>query len=1779
MTATPPPIAPQGPTGAFDDLFASEPMGAFDDLTPLMESVGTEMSQDFGEDLFYVSANAARSFADQAANLFTGAVKVGGGIGSWATGEGFAKGYEFMRQEMQSGTGTTDPGALDIVESIGRQIGALPDDGGPTAGVRFKEKTAQRISEGWQAFSEVGGAAVGFMVGPGAALGRGAESGSKLVSDWATRVAVRASASRAGIAREMVDTAISQGRGWEVLASMPQWQKNAGIVERMMGGVANANMRLVDTTAANIAQAYAMAPDDQRMAAARAAALSSPFGVPFARLGQRLASGIATKAIGIEDAKAIKSAFDSVGRGEMSLPQLDKFIREHSSAGVRATAHIVSGLAEGIGVSTMDPQVFEELRKAASGDMEAFPRLLGMWSAGVIGVIAGKGLLPGDLSPMFRTLRPDLNTLSTYIEAETNKRLAEMPAPEQEPKPLVSKMGEIDQPDAPSRNVPEMWVESNQRALKAQADAAAYEAQMRTTYGWAEGYADGPIRGGYVPEFAENGAVRLTQGRDFSMVLEKGDGTGPVLRLDPKIAQTLAAVGRPLTGYDPLAPTMVELRGADATRTLNDLTLLAQLRQMQGAVEYQKAGFNPVDDQPGVWRDPNGRFYTMQLDGTSANRTEYDGNVWRNVDDFATQGDLGPPRYDSEALQALEDILRKKAVMVPDPLVDATIGHALTIARYGEGVGADELRQFLETTDITRIVARFRNGVDREMAFDLAALALGNSNSTQAAQEAGAKQQPAAAGAGDSPLPADSPRSQAQAPPNPSFSPYGVGDVPMPQEQPFLMRARPLQSDSPPPQDFAGSLGAGVVPEAIKAVKDAEAYTRLPRKRMYDYIFEEMPEVVRKTMPNETLPFEVREVRSAGKADEGHAAKLFEPARRAYKTKEGKALLAERVEVPGDPDAQQPAWVPLYKGLEKPRTTVQKTIFDASQAAGMGMWDAAREAGIARIQDTPDGPKWKQLEKRKISVPQLVAGKHNSDVFNNEALRKGYFASNIKTNPGTEMWVKDADSGRMVRKEATVEMLNNEWVEKQISKGDGSTDKAAATEFMRRFNNVGYWWKGPDGIVREVWEPNPMQVMSHMVKRQPFRTASVRKYGQSDIPEDARRAILEDPESSPELKANVQRGGVDKRLKEFEKAVAKLPDTNRKDELKLIGKTILTELQGVNAEPTSPMVRGFRPWTSMHTAAMAAKGFAQDIPELYTRGAIYVGHRVTMDAIKKYASNPKEADAMARELGTMPQTLGDWSMTEAKRWWQSAADLFGYPAGLTERAKAGVATEIANILINRWKSGRRFVNDPSLLQDILRMSAEDTAAFMKGEFSDAKATQFRQEFVGLYTGRVRPGEGSRLAHSKTAAVFVPLMKWWTKRTSDNVRTIAAWGRVAKRHGWKSPEAWAAAGRVVKQFTIGPAGSTLGKGIGMVVTGMFAMEVWDEGIKKAWDWMSESWSRAYLAGLEGQFVGGPASNQMRLLRDPNDVNAAVGVTHMSAMAYSGIKALQAIGKGDFFGMGLALLNPYVPFRSDIGVLYTAAVKPEAVKQAAFDARYVREFMRDEGIKTAYGSRGREPQFYEAIAGIVDKVRVAEMKGLTVESALKESMVEIRAALDLAPEDSVAGAIEGHQLVRHLNDAQRVKLSERINDKERMDRIYKHDEALRDIASVVRRKLDGVNPTEWRLQMDQVRSQALLGASDRWGALVDRTLDDAVQARLGGQDHSDYINELSETLAEFPEHLERALGEEAAKNLDNPAMDTLSRARRIAGILRRRMNLRIKAERTRDAKDRAKEARGV
>lgn len=1736
--------------------------------------------------------NGAKALGDSIANIGVLGAKAAYGVGSMMQGEGFSAGWEQAKQQMQADVGTTNPGVLDLM--LVRKDGET----GVSIGEQAQEVLNKRLGNAAIASHTVGNLA-SFMTGPGAMVGRAAAAPARALTTAGSNVLAKAVAKKAGLslADDAAQAALKSGRVWDYLSTLPNWQRNAGLVDKLLATAGKSRLDLVGTTAANIAQNYAMSQDDMRLAGIGQTALMSLFAVPFARGGEWIANKIAAYGISPDDAKIVTRAFADMEAGKISYRELDRALRQSTSPSLRFLANGVAGAAEGTAFTMISPDAWDLHAKWQAGDEDAGAQLMAMLLGSAGGVVLGKQLVPPDLAPLFKTLRPDQNVLSTYIEAAANRKVAQ-----QQPKPPANPQEPQFDVGVQQIGAPRIFPQEPQKpgmvskigdiaARDAAAEAAAYEAQMRSIYGWAEQHADTAIRGGFEPEFVEGSSdVILNHGRDFSVRLSQHENGEVVLHLDPKVSEQLAEFGRPLKDYKTIAPTMVELRGAEATRTLNDLSLLATLRKMQGALMYGRAGMREI--VPGIHADQDGNQYTMQLDGSSAVRGPYDGNRWKERRDIYINGDEQAVQFENQSLALLKDWLVNKQAISPDLLVDNIFARVIELAERGNTIGASELRQFFEGTQWEAIANRLKDGEDRFLAMELGTLGSGDNNASNVVAELSADAQFARGDA--TKQPSDRPQFEAamQGETLPDAEGIRANELQEYREQmemavverPFAERFAPRQSE-PPKEGRVGSAGL--------AIKEAVEVSRGPIKEATDYLITPQMEVLRKNLPDEPLPYEARRVIARG---EELIGSYEEPLRSAEK-----AIGKARVEVEGEggkrtrvplkeatvrmsDQSEMMRWRALVDGKVEPANDRERAIVEAAQESLLMAWNTARAAGETRMENVKGEMRRMPLPARDKAVVPYSFGQDFQRVMDKAPLRKAWFQEKAALNPEQMIPVYEEGSttpvienGRTKMEPISGEGLERMWFAEVAgrTKGGKAFDEEVATEFVRQFKNMPDRWKAPDGVVYEMMEPDFLRAMTRTLQRQARRTATVERYGQ-DIPADQRAAMLADETLPAEVRANLEKGGLEARMQAFRATTAKMQDRTYAQSLEQTAESVLSEIQGISPFERTRLTKRIENYTAWTSAARIVKAFVYDVPEMASRGWTFAGTARTLKALVQTFKNPREAIRYGERLGVIQRELADFSITEARQWLRKSVNALLKPGNMMERTKAAVATKWADLMIADAKAGKADTFDMQVYQDLLTVSPEDLVAIQNGRISPELESQLRRELVQLATSRGRPIETSRFAASPNTNAVVRFLRFATRRLYDTIKATASVGRAIERHGAMSPQAAAAYWRTTKLLTGITAGGWAGQALGAMVSGLLKGDPW-EGLEKFVNQTAYAPFAAATKAFAGGVAGGPYSMMLGALQDPDDARALWKLTSPGELAYGLTKAVSATARGDVGSLasvigdiGLIPLNTEAKhWPSIIGAWWAGTDK-----NVASDIQFVREFRRIEGIKLPYGTKDPERRaFYDAMANVITKVREA---GGNTEQALRAAMDDIRSALKLAPEESVAGSILGHRLISNLTNEQRTKIEDLANDDERMRRIYNHDQVLTEIARQVRR-MEGTNQSAWEAELDQVTRQAQLGASDRWRGLVDRALDDAVVARMAGQSQGSAMEELADRLALFPLQTKGIVDDKAFRRISNPDLSPFQVSRMLQAIFRKRIADRVRAERAEDVQRKREERR--
>lgn len=958
----------------------------------------------------------------------------------------------------------------------------------------------------------------------------------------------------------------------------------------------------------------------------------------------------------------------------------------------------------------------------------------------------------------------------------------------------------------------------------------------------------------------------------------------------------------------------------------------------------------------------------------------------------------------------------------------------------------------------------------------------------------------------------------------------------------------------------SGSIGAGLVPPGAgeRALKGS--------KRAGEFLFEHQAEVVTKAAPGDPLAWKARRAQTRKAELEGGARASFASAEKALHSREGRRLLKQNVEVPGLPAerAHLPYWVGLGDAAAKPRSAVEKAVQEGIQASSLGLWEAARAAGTMRLESTPDGPQWRQIPKRDRSVVERVRGRDMADVMSNKDLRSKLFDDLIAANPDETITEKGQT------RKLTAQDLEAEWLDQQQSKvetrgGSVEAEREAAVEFTRRFKHVPYEWRPTEtGRVYQLFETNPFEAMRRITERQAGRVATIEQYGQ-DIPKDARQALAASNDLSPEAMANLGRGGTGAALQALHARLLGKADTSTVERDLGYAKNLLARIQGTEPEQMLPGMRGLQAFTSTTSAAMASSSWIWDVAEPAFRSPSYVGFARAWKAIGSVAKSPREAIQYARRVGAISHEIGDWVSSEASNVAKKASSIAGWFAGVSERLKGAIATKAADLVIEDAKAGKATLNDLQVAQDILKLSSEDVLAIREGRISPELEAQWRRELVREITSRNLPSEGSAFAASPNISAMVRFTKFASARIGSHVRALASVAKAVERagggiKGWTSAGARNAVVRQLKLMGFGTLVSgAIGAALAQTLLGAFSGKPLEEGLKKYWSELLAEPGRNLWESSMQQVVGGPFAQVASAAWNNRDARSLSQVSVPTSILWATGELMRDLRNRDLNALWNAFSNiGAIPMKSHFSAAMNAAqgvlsARAASSAQARLDERFVAEFRRENKIQPELGQRNKPAAFYDAIASIEDAVNAS---GGDEKLAMQNAMGGFRKALELAPEDSVASAIEGHQLVRALTNDQRQMLEERANDEERMARIYQHDKLLRNLAHEVR-KMEGTNPTEWQSELDAVSQQARFGGSDRWAGLVDRAVDETAHRIASKEAPGRQIDDLAERMALYPDQMGQIFTPQQLRAIQTDRIDSLTRARRISAMLRSRL----------------------
>ena len=1863
---------------------------------------------------------AAKGVADGAVNIASLLHRASSSVAYGVSGNGFGEGWNQVGRHYQSYYGTDNPSIVDLFP--GRDAASQEPSVGQNADA-FLQKRLGQSKIAWDAAGMVGS----FMI-PGGPVGKGAAAVARPMAQVGSN-AIAKMAMR-GMPKEIIESAISTGNVWQHLARNPGLARSTGLMDDMLQGVGRNFSEMMEVGAANIAQAYALAPDDERTNAAKAAFLTAPLAVPLARLGEKL--GAMTMQLGMspERARALRGAYDEFANGQIGPKVLRERIAAQIPAAQRAMANMgVANAFETTAFMGMDPNMWPDVQKALGGDGDAIGKVAMMWLGTFAGSAVVKGTMPPDLAPMFKSFRPDLNTLDLYIERDAIRRAGAQKAVEPAaPRPQVNPGEEL-------ANQAEMHVTEGQwEALQnrgplhgAQPDASnPYTDAIvdgRTRYGWATGPTLAALQGDWAPSFpSDTGTdVHLTYGGTNSVFLGRGEGGELHLQVSDATKRVMRSYG--LSDGQATGTAHYDYRGPDAARALDDLATIGATRRMQADSEFERLGFNFME---GRWYDHDGLRVEPLLEGGYA-RFDVDGT---KVDERQTTvvgyGPDAPVWGDHPNIDAFEMALAQKASLSPDPMVDATLRTALNRARYGTTEGADRLRSFFKTADPELLRAHLNPNDDRALAFNLAALGAGNEmpasvlgeiqtlgearrQQAEMLNEQSAGTAPPRDVSDEGPFPPrneagedeaariqemrgriERGRRQVGAPDDLSAWAEAVatnsadqGDVAAttvgvvtPRDVATTLRkyapkgsrlheqaekadssamevdaltlaqairnyrpragkegnaahfeawlrkaakaveSRVLQAragDQKWVRDLAGLIDpdvtesvssrlaarrkkeggfvdVGFLGDAVRGAKllakdvattVKDMWRRRRKSGARDYAIEHQADVLTRIAPDDQLGFQARSVNAMAAKLRGESRDEWRPAEKALR--KNKQITEGLVEL--SPRSREPVWRGLADADRTPQGEAERDVRDAFQAAGSKMWDEGVNAGVFGTRNVDGEARLEPMTKRDgPSKIERSVGKDMDIVLNDPQSRKEWWQENLDLNPNDPNLVRTVTEkdGSKSKRRLTADDIEKLWQEQFDVGGGKKIDREAAFEFQRMFQKTPYQWKDSHGIWRETYETNPFIVMERATAKQSARAASVRELGQNFSPEE--RAAIKaaadrgDIVLSPENLANLERGGPTAALQRLSKKLAADARVNIHESVMETATNLVSRMQGVEPIDPTRLAKSLQGISSFTSSMLAAAAWVRDIPDLLVRNPVYGGAWRAAKAFAEVSASPREMYQWATRVGAVERDLGDYVVSEAKTWIHKLQNAAGWLGGKSEQFKGVVAARIAELVIRDVKAGKATMNDLQVAQDLLRLSGEQVQALREGRLSPELETQYRRELTQAMTSKTRPSEGSAFAASPNVKALVLFARFATNRLNSHVRMYASLGRAVQRDGWASKGAVIAARRILAHTTGIAIGGLLGNALAATIVGTLQGEPWDEGIGKLWHKLTASGTDGVLTTLDAslnQVVGGPFGAMISAAANSDDARSWTRMTVPTNLAHSAINAGAAIVGGDLYGLWNSVGQAgAVPFRQEVNAAANVVghwMMPGAIAtpQMRADLRFAREFMRDEDITIPHGQRNKPDEFYDAIG----EAALAVGRAKDAKEAMAMASEAIAKALELAPKDSVAASIEGHQIIKNLTDDQREALAARTSV-ERMNRYYEHDAMLREMAKLIRRGSEGVNPTPWEQQLEAVVAQASMGGSDRWAGLVDRAMDETAHRIAAKEGMGDQIDEVAEKLALYPTHAAKVFDEKLMKSIMAPNLTTLQRARRISAMLKSRLSARVKNI----YKDRAEARRG-
>lgn len=1683
--------SPQGP---------QPQQGPDDILTRIAGQMGRQAvreSQGWGESTLFHGLNFAKTLADGTASL-GGLVWQGlRAAGSTITDLDPAGGWEAGAKDIEEITGTRSPSFLDYAD-----IGIAAATGEPRRR-GLGDATEQMIQErlGRAAlFSGAAGTLASFATGPGAFIGKAGAKAAAPLAHVAERVIARRVA-KGVMTKEAADALVSSGQFWSTYAK--DLGPGVGLAKRLLAAGGRNAEELLGVTAGNVLQSYAMTGEDERVDGAVSALITSPFLIPLARMGSSLANYATRNRLAPDEVKAAMGIYDRMAKGELSPSGANDAFRKVLPRHYRALNALVSGAFEGTAFTALDPQGKERWAAAIGGDTDAMKELLLLSAGSVAGLATLKYGMPADLAPMFRQIRPELDTLQLRIEAEAAKQAAE-----------EAGQGPTDvRPDPAGKISAEQGAAELDRILMSKQEA------LQKKWGSYQGLTQAPIRAGWEPTFDAD-SLGLMFG-DSTVRLSQSNGELS-LSLDAKAQEALAEVGIKST----------TLTGPEAQEALDKLTLLSLRGQVIASQRLQDIGFQEVD---GRWVLPEeGVEARPNLDGSTTLVDVFTGEpTGRSVP--VPTAEPRQEKFEHPTLGMFAESVYAKQALAPDPVIDPILIGAINEARNGDGPGADVLRKFFAAVPPDQLMARLSKDQDDALAFWLGAAVRGHGNAKSMlegfARQMGAEQIGKEVEAGNEMAQAMAARptgeelakdaaenfvpllEQAQRQDYVDAMEQGV------QRQFLSDKLGDTKPDEPRQSEAYG--GIPIPPEIVNKAKETG-------QSLYDVFFESAPEALRAANPKSDFPDRLRQGSSEGLLIRGKV--MSETGAWEAPAKKIKAALREEVKVEGQPYTK-PRWIAGAQGEIQGRTKAEQKVFDGLRQSLGSLWKTGVDMQVMNVRQNPETADYEFMpitERDRAVVPREYHQEFHDEIMAKEPMRRAYFDEIAANN---EIMVRDKETKKPRR--ATGEDLEQAWRESNAKEGVNDPEKQTAIEYIRQVKNIPTTFKG-----KKVLETDMFKAMRNIIAKQSARLGTIKVFGQ-DLPEAVRR------------KYGIEKTGVTKALEAYKAPIAD-------KSIQKLATTTVEILQGKQPRESDKARKAISfftlgPIENITRAAQTFAAFVHDVFPLHF--AASTGVKRMARALYGVARDRGEAFIAAERAGTLMRDMGPTEISEADFLPQVVVDAYGWLGKKTEQLKTVVATRLADLMLADWKAGKVTANDRGVVRDMLRYRPEDANLLVSGKAPEALQNQFRQEMVQFLTDRTPQALASQFAQSPNMMRLFRFARWATGRMRNVARTTVAFHR-ARKYGTPA-EQRAAAMRMFNTFSLMTVGGLAGQALSYLWVDMFRDPSDPLGGLERW-WQEASYAPATMVGkaLRNQLIGGPFAQVVGAAMDTGDASAWARTTAPGSAIYNiasqfeaptspttPLGVLEAISKG----ISSAATGTLLP--RELVALMASATHIGQDRDLANMSRTINRFERIEGIERPEFQREKSEAFYDAMAD----VRTAMAKHPDDrEAAFREAMAGIRAALELESSASVASAIRARRFLSSYDNARREAFADFVGDEKVMEKAYEHDAALTELARAVGR-MEGAQENSFETELGMVRNQARMGAADRWKPLADRVVDEASVALSSQTRPTDDMQELAMAMAYYPEHATAIFSERQARAIGNRRLGIGARARMIYGVL--------------------------